>query len=76
MHNTSVFFNTVGRASYQRLGNSGFRVSVPILGGMSIGSSAWAPWLPDEKNVLLSTILLYLPRTNNTIEYYSVKSCL
>lgn len=76
MHNTSVFLNTIRRANYQRLGNSGFRVSVPILGGMSIGSSAWASWLPDEENVVLPTIALYLPETKNITEYCLVESCL
>ncbi|KAK7452148.1 hypothetical protein VKT23_012253 [Stygiomarasmius scandens] len=29
---------------YVRLGKSGLRVSVPIFGAMSLGSSKWAPW--------------------------------
>lgn len=33
---------------YRRLGASGLRVSVPILGAMSYGSSKWAPWVFDE----------------------------
>ncbi|KAF8643329.1 hypothetical protein AX16_009058 [Volvariella volvacea WC 439] len=33
---------------YKRLGNSGIRVSVPILGTMGIGSPQWVPWVLDE----------------------------
>jgi len=42
------------KAEYVRLGNSGLRVSVPILGAMSIGSSEWLPWILDEDKVRLS----------------------
>jgi aryl-alcohol dehydrogenase-like predicted oxidoreductase len=31
-----------------RLGASGLRISVPILGAMSFGSSQWLPWVLDE----------------------------
>ncbi|KAG2108195.1 NADP-dependent oxidoreductase domain-containing protein [Suillus discolor] len=31
------------------LGQSGLRVSVPILGAMSFGSAKWAPWVLDEE---------------------------
>ncbi|KAF6816060.1 aldo-keto reductase [Colletotrichum sojae] len=37
------------KVEYARLGTSGLRVSVPILGGMSLGSSEWAPWVLDEE---------------------------
>ncbi|KAI1261163.1 aldo-keto reductase [Xylariaceae sp. FL1019] len=40
------------KVDYVRLGSSGLRVSVPILGGMSLGSSQWAPWVKDEKESL------------------------
>ncbi|KAL6689747.1 hypothetical protein J3F84DRAFT_391529 [Trichoderma pleuroticola] len=36
------------RVEYVRLGTSGLRVSVPILGAMSLGSSKWMPWVLDE----------------------------
>ena len=36
------------KVEYLRLGQSGLRVSFPILGGMSLGSSQWAPWVLDE----------------------------
>ncbi|UKZ55058.1 hypothetical protein TrVGV298_008875 [Trichoderma virens] len=36
------------RVEYVRLGASGLRVSIPILGAMSFGSSQWLPWVLDE----------------------------
>jgi len=38
---------------YKRLGNSGLRVSMPIFGCMSFGSSKWAPWVIEEEKVCL-----------------------
>ncbi|KAI0856755.1 Aldo/keto reductase [Xylaria cubensis] len=40
------------RASYRRLGNSGLRVSNPILGGAHLGSSRWLPWVLEEEKAL------------------------
>lgn len=40
------------RATYQNLGNSGLRVSNPILGGLHLGSSKWFPWVLDEEQGL------------------------
>ncbi|KAF2027692.1 aldo-keto reductase-like protein [Setomelanomma holmii] len=37
------------KAEYVRLGKSGLKVSVPILGAMSIGSSKWQPWVIEEE---------------------------
>ncbi|KAJ6579495.1 Aldo/keto reductase [Mycena vulgaris] len=37
---------------YRRLGQSGFRVSVPIIGGMSFGSPVWSPWVLPESESL------------------------
>ncbi|KAH7925053.1 Aldo keto reductase [Leucogyrophana mollusca] len=34
---------------YRYLGKTGLKVSVPILGAMSIGSSKWSPWVLDEE---------------------------
>jgi hypothetical protein len=36
---------------YARLGKSGLKVSVPILGAMSIGDPAWNSWVIDEEKV-------------------------
>ena len=40
------------KVEYRRLGNSGLRISVPILGAMSLGNPAWAPWILDEERSL------------------------
>ena len=40
------------KAEYRQLGKSGLRVSVPILGAMSIGSSKWQPWVIEEEEAL------------------------
>ncbi|KAK7047654.1 hypothetical protein VNI00_006422 [Paramarasmius palmivorus] len=36
------------QVQYTQLGSSGLKVSVPILGAMSFGSSEWLPWVLDE----------------------------
>lgn len=41
------------KAEYVQLGKSGLRVSVPILGAMSIGSPEWMPWIIGEEKVTL-----------------------
>ncbi|KAF2092627.1 Aldo/keto reductase [Rhizodiscina lignyota] len=40
------------KVSYAQLGESGLRVSVPVLGAMSLGSKQWADWVIDEKEAL------------------------
>ncbi|EFQ86936.1 hypothetical protein P3342_010505 [Pyrenophora teres f. teres] len=40
------------KAEYKRLGKSGLKVSVPILGAMSIGSAKWQPWVIEEEESL------------------------
>lgn len=37
------------KAEYVQLGKSGLRVSVPIFGTMSLGSSEWADWVINEE---------------------------
>ncbi|KAH8119692.1 Aldo/keto reductase [Phellopilus nigrolimitatus] len=37
---------------YRRLGTSGLRVSVPIVGAMSFGSDKWQPWVINEDKAL------------------------
>lgn len=44
--------SVVEKAEYKQLGKSGLRVSVPILGAMSIGDSRWQPWVIDEDKSL------------------------
>jgi hypothetical protein len=51
------------KAEYVNLGKSGLRVSIPILGAMSIGHPEWAPWVLDEEKVLIQ------PRVQNSAEY-------
>ncbi|EEB96738.1 hypothetical protein MPER_04077 [Moniliophthora perniciosa FA553] len=38
----------VKQVQYRQLGSSGLRVSVPILGAMSFGSTEWQSWVLDE----------------------------
>lgn len=40
------------KCEYRRLGNSGLRVSVPILGAMSLGDPASLPWVIAEDKAL------------------------
>ncbi|KDQ53434.1 hypothetical protein JAAARDRAFT_197580 [Jaapia argillacea MUCL 33604] len=42
----------VKMAEYRQLGKSGLRVSVPIIGAMSFGSSQWAPWVINEDKAI------------------------
>jgi aryl-alcohol dehydrogenase-like predicted oxidoreductase len=44
--------SSLPKATYRRLGNSGLRVSNPILGAMSIGDSRWMPWVINEDEAL------------------------
>ena len=39
------------KAEYKRLGRSGLRVSIPILGAMSFGNARWMDWVLDEDEV-------------------------
>jgi predicted aldo/keto reductase-like oxidoreductase len=40
------------KAEYRNLGKSGLKVSVPILGAMSIGDKKWQPWVVEESEAL------------------------
>ncbi|GBE86716.1 Aldo-keto reductase dtxS3 [Sparassis crispa] len=44
--------STLKMVEYRQLGKSGLRVSVPILGAMSFGSSEWAPWVINEDRAI------------------------
>jgi aryl-alcohol dehydrogenase-like predicted oxidoreductase len=39
------------KVEYRRLGKSGLRVSVPILGAMSFGTDKWIKWVINEDEV-------------------------
>ncbi|EJT99148.1 Aldo/keto reductase [Dacryopinax primogenitus] len=43
---------TVPQVTYHRLGNSGLRVSNPVLGCMSFGSEEWGKWVLNEDAAL------------------------
>ncbi|KAF9258988.1 Aldo/keto reductase [Marasmius fiardii PR-910] len=60
---------------YRRLGSSGLKVSVPILGGMSFGSPDWFPhnWVLNEEKSLL-IIKAAWDRGINTIDTANVYS--
>lgn len=47
------------RTAYRRLGNSGLRVSNPILGGAHLGSSRWLPWVLEEDK---ASIITHVPQ--------------
>ena len=40
------------KTEYRQLGKSGLKVSMPIVGAMSFGSSKWADWVLDEAEAL------------------------
>lgn len=40
------------KPEYKRLGKSGLRVSVPILGAMSIGCKDWLEWVIEDNEAL------------------------
>lgn len=42
----------IPKAGYRQLGKSGLRVSVPILGAMSIGDKRWQQWVTEEDGAL------------------------
>lgn len=39
------------KCEYRRLGTSGLKVSVPILGAMSFGNSGWMDWMLEADGV-------------------------
>ncbi|KMU73487.1 aldo-keto reductase [Coccidioides immitis RMSCC 3703] len=43
---------SIKKVDYRKLGRSGLKVSVPILGAMSFGSTSWAPWVIEEDKAL------------------------
>jgi hypothetical protein len=51
---TTTIMSSPPQVEYRRLGQSGLRVSNPILGAMSLGTSKWAPWVIDEEEVRLA----------------------
>ncbi|EJD40779.1 Aldo/keto reductase [Auricularia subglabra TFB-10046 SS5] len=58
---------------YRQLGKSGLRVSVPIVGAMSFGHPAWAPWVVGEEKGL-EILKAAWDRGINTIDTANVYS--
>ena len=40
------------KCEYKRLGKTGLKISVPVMGAMSFGNSKWMPWVIDEEEAL------------------------
>ncbi|KAJ6162588.1 hypothetical protein N7497_002567 [Penicillium chrysogenum] len=61
------------KVEYRRLGNSGLRVSVPIVGCMSIGTPEWANWVigPEKALPLLKAAYDRGVNTWDTANIYS-----
>jgi aryl-alcohol dehydrogenase-like predicted oxidoreductase len=60
--------------SYQRLGASGLRVSVPILGAMSFGDSRWQNWVIDNEEEVFTLLKGAYDRGLNTWDTANVYS--
>ena len=64
-------------AEYRQLGKSGLRVSVPILGAMSIGDPRWMDWVIGENEVSRITSYALTFHLKETIQGpASTESCL
>ncbi|KAK7452140.1 hypothetical protein VKT23_012245 [Stygiomarasmius scandens] len=61
------------QAQYVSLGKSGLKVSVPIFGAMSLGSSRWDKWVLDEERSL-EVLKAAWDRGINTIDTANVYS--
>ncbi|KAF2459005.1 NADP-dependent oxidoreductase domain-containing protein [Lineolata rhizophorae] len=61
------------KAKYVRLGKSGLRISVPILGAMSLGAKNWAQWT-EEEGVALPLLKAAFDRGLNTWDTANVYS--
>jgi aryl-alcohol dehydrogenase-like predicted oxidoreductase len=44
------------KVEYRQLGKCGLRVSVPILGAMSIGHKDWQPWIEDDESKVFALL--------------------
>lgn len=62
------------KVDYTQLGKSGLRVSVPILGAMSFGSSQWADWVVDDENTVMELLKGAYDRGLNTWDTANVYS--
>lgn len=62
------------KVSYQQLGKSGLRVSVPILGAMSFGNSQWADWVVEDEQKVMELLKGAYDRGLNTWDTANVYS--
>lgn len=62
------------KVDYTQLGKSGLRVSVPILGAMSFGSSQWADWVVDDEDTVMELLKGAYDRGLNTWDTANVYS--
>lgn len=62
------------QVEYRQLGNSGLRVSVPILGAMSLGSDKWLPWVINEDKVRARRLAVCI-FTRLTAALSSIRPC-
>jgi aryl-alcohol dehydrogenase-like predicted oxidoreductase len=62
------------KVEYVQLGKSGLRVSVPILGAMSIGHTDWQPWVESDEKKVFELLQAAYDRGLNTWDTANVYS--
>ena len=62
------------KVSYQRVGTSGLKLSVPILGAMSFGHKDWQAWVVDDYATVEKLLLAAYDRGLNTWDTANVYS--
>lgn len=62
------------KVEYKYLGHSGLRVSVPILGAMSIGHPDWQPWVVHDEDKVMNLLKGAYDRGLNTWDTANVYS--
>jgi aryl-alcohol dehydrogenase-like predicted oxidoreductase len=62
------------KVSYMRVGTSGLKLSVPILGAMSFGHKDWQPWVVDDQAEVEKLLLAAWDRGLNTWDTANVYS--
>ena len=62
------------KVEYVQLGKSGLRVSLPILGAMSIGHKDWQPWVVDDEAEVDKLLMGAYERGLNTWDTANVYS--
>jgi aryl-alcohol dehydrogenase-like predicted oxidoreductase len=62
------------KVSYARLGSSGLKLSIPILGAMSFGHKDWQPWVVDDEAEVEKLLLAAYDRGLNSWDTANVYS--